>query len=461
MIDVMSLVLGLFAGAIVAGVVAWLVAKAKAASQIASIDALRHAVEARLDEQITARTGVDEALAIERAARSTAEQAVARHQAEAAAERRNLEEQRRLLDDARAQLTNVFRAVGSEELSRVQKELVERSSSQHAEQQKLAAVELEQRRQLIDASLKPIEQLLVQQRTAIGELEQRRVAAYASIETQIKGMLSATDAIRLEAGKLSTAMKRSDARGRWGEVALKNLVEMAGMTEHVDFETQVHVTGSDGAQRPDLVVRLPGGGSVVVDAKVPLEHYLAAQEADADVSARMIDHATAVRRHVDALSAKAYWNQFERTPSYVVMFMPVESALAAAFVARPDLQEYALRSRVILASSGIFLALLQTVSLFWRQEQLALNARQISEAGATLYERISVFAGHLNKVGDALGNLNKHYNSAIGSYESRVVPSTRVLRELKVTTAAELTTPALIESVPRRLESDELTRTDG
>ena len=453
MIDVLSLILGLAGGAVVAALIVWLAVKGRAAGRIS-------AIEARLDEQATARSVAEQALAVERSARSSAEQAVARHQTEALGERKNLDEQRRLLDDARTQLSNVFRAVGSEELVRMQKELVERSASQHAEQQKLAVAELEQRRQAIDASLKPIEQLLVQQRTAIGELERNRVAAYSSIETQIKGMLSATDSIRVEAGKLTTAMKRSDARGRWGEVALRNLVEMSGMTEHVDFETQKHVIGDDGAHRPDLVVRLPGGGSVVVDAKVPLEHYLAAQEADADVPLRMVEHAKAVRGHVDALSAKAYWNQFDMAPSYVVMFMPIESALAAAFVARPDLQEYALRSRVILASSGIFLALLQTVSLFWRQEQLAENAREISDAGLKLYDRLAVFASHFNKLGDALGNVNKHYNSAVGSFESRLLSSAKELRDLKVTSAAELTSPTVIEVVPRRLESDELAKSD-
>ncbi|MFO0827744.1 MAG: DNA recombination protein RmuC [Phycisphaerales bacterium] len=460
MTEAMWLILGLAMGAVVGAIVAWFVAKARMADRSAGIEAARLAAEARLDEQATSRAAADEALAKERVARSAAEQALARKEAEVEAERRNLEAQRALLTDSQARLTAAFREIGSVELSRVQKELLALSASQHEQHRKLAEAELEQRRQAIDASLKPIRDLLDQQRVALGDLEQRRAAAYASIETQIKGMLTASDAVRAEAGKLSSALRRSDARGRWGEVALRNLVEMAGMSEHVDFEKQVHVAGADGGQRPDLVVRLPGGGTVVVDAKVPLEHYLAAQEPDADVAARMLDHATAVRRHVDQLSAKAYWNQFEKSPSYVVMFMPIESALAAALAARPDLQEYALRSRVIVASSAIFLALLQTVALFWRQEQLAANARQVSEAGAVLYERLAKFASHLDNVGSALGNATKHFNSAVGSLESRVLPAARTLHELKVSIGDELQSPELIELQPRRIEADELTRPD-
>ncbi len=458
--EAMTDALWLILGAAIGAVVAWLAATVRAAGR--GSEAIRVAqtraaeAGARLDEVTCARDEVVASIAEERSARQVAESGVARLQAELEGERRNLLEQRKQFEDARAQLTHEFRSIGAEALQQTQKQFIESATQTLAGQQRVASAELEQRRQAIDASLKPMRELLERQQQSIGELEQRRVAAYSSLETQIKGMLTATDAIRTEAGKLTNALQRSDARGRWGEVALRNLVEMAGMHEHVDFETQVHVKGVDANFRPDMVVRLPGGGCVVVDAKVPLDAYLRALEATSDRDGLMREHANAVKGHVDALSAKQYWDQFAHTPSYVVMFVPVESALAAALGARPELQEYALRSKVILASSGIFLGLLQTVSLFWRQERLAENARAISDAGADLYDRLAVFAGHMTKLGEAVANTTKHFNSAIGSMESRVLPAARTMRELHATTKGAIEAPPLIDVEPRRIGSEEL-----
>lgn len=430
------------------------------AARIARLEAELAADRARLDELATARDEASANLERERVARGALEREATRLEEALAAERRNLAEQRTQFDEARRQLVDAFRSVGSDELARVQRSLLEQAKAQQEEQRRLADAELEQRRIAIEASVKPVRELLEKQQQALGELERNRVGAYAALQEQIRGMLGASESIRLEAGKLSAALRRSDARGRWGEVALRNLVEMAGMTEHVDFDLQVHVSGGvsagESAQRPDLVVRLPGGGSVVVDAKVPLEHFLAAEEPNADRAARLADHASALRRHVDALSRKAYWQQFERSPSYVVLFVPVESALAAALAADPSLQEHALRSRVIVASSGIFLGLLQTVALFWRQERLAENARRIGEAGTELYGRLATFAGHLTKVGDDLEKSLRNYNKAIGSFESRVLPATRTLRDLHAANEDPVEPPPLREGTARPLGAAEL-----
>lgn len=446
------------AGGVALGVVVGaLAALVRRTATTAPLAARAAAAEARLDELATARDAAMEELERERTARSTAEREGARTAEALAAERRNLAEQRTQFEESRQRLVETFRAVGGEELAKTQRSLFEQQRAQQEEQRRLAEAELEQRRIAIEASVKPVRELLERQQQALGELERNRTAAYAGLQEQIRGMIGASESIRLEAGKLSSALRRSDARGRWGEVALRNLVEMAGMTEHVDFETQVHVAHGDSVQRPDMVVRLPGGGSVVVDAKVPLEHFLAADEPDADRSVRLAEHATALRRHVDALSKKAYWNQFEHAPSYVVLFVPVESALAAALGSDPSLQEYALRSRVIVASSGIFLGLLQTVALFWRQERLAENAKRISEAGSELYDRLAKFAGHLSNVGDALEKSLKHYNSAVGSFESRVLPATRALRELHATAEAPVESPGVRDGLARRVAAPELT----
>ncbi len=439
----------ILAGLVVAGLaaaVAWTVAGARAAARAnaewtgvvdaertgrSQAESAKAAAEARCDELATARDEAARERDRERSGRGEAERQLAAAQSALDAERRNVAEQKALLDRAQATLRDVFASVGAEELRKVQQQLIDAAKNEIGHQRKQAEADLEARQKTIDATLAPVRELLEKQGKAVGELELKREAAYATMAAQIEGVLRVTDAVRSEAGKLTSALRRSDVRGRWGEVALRNLVEMAGMTEHVDFETQVHVAGADGAQRPDLVVKLPGGGCVVVDSKVPLEKFLAAQEADADVAALLAEHAAAMKRHVDALSSKAYWSQFPNTPSYVVMFVPIDSALGAALSARIDLQEYALRSRVILASSGIFLGLLQTVQLFWRQEQLAANAKQISDAGAELYERLATFASYLAKVGTALRNAGDSYDKAVGSLESRLLPAARKFEELK------------------------------
>lgn len=457
MLEFALFLLGAALGGVAALLIAWRAAarvqaaRGEAATAIATL-------EARLGEQAAGRETAERALAVERAARGESERQVARLETQREAERAQVEAQRQMLAEAQDRLVHVFRSIGAEELSKTQRQLIEAAKREMESQRELTNADAERRREAIDGTLKPVRELLERQQQAIAELESRRTAAYASIDTRIEGMIAATEAIRSEAGKLSTALRRGDSRGRWGEVALRNLVEMAGMTEHVDFETQVHVQSeSGGAQRPDLVVRLPGGGAVVVDSKVPLEHYLNALEQQPEHrAALMAEHAKALKGHIDALASKAYWNQFDRAPSYVIMFVPVEPALSAALESRRDLQEYALRSRVILASSGIFLGLLQTMSLFWRQEQVAENARHISETGTELYERLATFTGHLEKVGKQLTGAGKAYNDAIGSLESRVLPSARQLRALKATTKDAIETPPVATIEIRPIVAGEL-----
>lgn len=464
MTETLWFVAGLVGGCVLGGVVAWLLASARSAARTSLLlqETLRSAeakaveANARLDEIATARDELAAQLVSERTARQTAESAVARLETRVEADGRNLAEQKLQFEQARSQLEHVFRSIGVDALRSTQEQFLEAAKATLAGQRDVAAGELEAKRQAIDASLKPVRELLERQQQAIAELERSRVGAYSAIEQQIKGLLAAAEAMRSETGKLSTALRRSDARGRWGEVALRNLVEMAGMTEHVDFEMQVQVRAGDAAQRPDLVVRLPGGGSIVVDAKAPLEHYLAALERPDEREALFAEHANAVKRHVDALGTKRYFEQFPKSPAYVVMFVPVESALSAALGARPDLQEYALRNRVVLASSGIFLGLLQTIGLFWRQEQLAENAEEIRKAGETLYDRLATFAEHFAGVGKALGGAAKSYNSAIASLESRVLPAARTLRELKATTKDAIPSPNLVEVELRDVQSAEL-----
>jgi DNA recombination protein RmuC len=242
------------------------------------------------------------------------------------------------------------------------------------------------------------------------------------------------ESLRTETGNLVTALRNPSTRGRWGEMQLRRAVEMAGMLRHCDFVEQATVAGDDGRIRPDVVVRLPGSKSAVIDAKVPLHAYLAAVEATDDgvQTARLRDHARQVRTHIDTLASKAYWSQFADAPDFVVMFLPGDQLLAAAFEHEPALMEHAVANRVLIATPVTLIALLRSIAYGWQQENLAENARQIADAGRVLHERLGTFGGHLRKVGANLDRAVGAFNEAVGSYDARVMPAARRLGELDV-----------------------------
>ncbi len=252
---------------------------------------------------------------------------------------------------------------------------------------------------------------------------------------RLRMMHETQETLRTETGNLVTALRNPSTRGRWGEMQLRRAVEMAGMLRHCDFTEQTTVAGEDGRLRPDVIVRLPGSKQAVVDAKVPLHAYLEAVEAtdEATERAKLRDHARQVRTHIDRLASKAYWSQFPEAPDFVVMFVPGDQLLAAAFEHEPALMEHAIENRVLIATPVTLIALLRSIAYGWQQENLAENARQIAAAGRTLHDRLGTFAAHLRKVGNNLDRAVGAYNEAVGSYEARVVPAARKLSELDVT----------------------------
>ena len=262
-----------------------------------------------------------------------------------------------------------------------------------------------------------------------------------------------------------TALRTPTTKGRWGEMQLRRVVEMAGMVEHCDFTEQSSVGTDEGLQRPDLVVTMPDGAQVVIDAKVPLTAYLEALEADDEVSRkdRLAAHARQLRDHVDKLSKKAYWKQFEPTPEFVVCFVPGESLLAAAFEADPTLVEQAMDNRVLLTGPVNLIALLKTVGLGWRQEALAENAREVQQLGKQLYERLSTFGGHLETLGKSLNRSVGAYNSAVGSLERRVLPAARQFSRLGVVgeTSDELPGLPPLDTRATEITASELALPDG
>jgi len=309
---------------------------------------------------------------------------------------------------------------------------------------------------LAEAQLKPFKELLAKQERAVGEIEQKREAAYARLDEQVKAIASSHSELRQATGRLVGALRKSDVRGKWGEMQLRNAVELAGMTAHCDFDEQVTVWSGEQSSRPDMVVNIPGGGVIVVDAKVALDGYLDALTPDADRAAQMDRHARHVETHAAALAHKRYWDHFARTPKLVVMFMPLESALVAALEVRPELHAAALQQHVLIATPTLLIAVLRAVAYGWQQEDVAANARQIGEVGKELYERLRVFAGHFSKVGERLGGASRAYNEAVGSAERSLLAGARKLKDLHATTEADLEPPAPIEIEIRPIVAPEL-----
>jgi DNA recombination protein RmuC len=321
--------------------------------------------------------------------------------------------------------------------------------------QKLSAGALQDNSQAIGEMLKPVAASLEKVDARIRELEVARQGAYAELATQVRALLETGNALRGETGKLVTALRTPGVRGRWGEVQLRRVVEMAGMVEYCDFLSQPGAVTEEGRLRPDLVVRLPSGKSIVVDAKTPLEAFLRAIEAPDDDTRRLrlAEHARQVRAHVDALSRKSYWQQFDPTPEFAVLFLPGESFFSAALEQDPELIEYGAGQNIILATPTTLIALLRAVSYGWRQEDLARNAREISRLGAELYGRIDTMRDHWQKMGRSLEAAVDAYNKAVGSLESRVLPGARKFVELRAASGEPMDELAPIEKAPRHLSA--------
>ncbi len=305
--------------------------------------------------------------------------------------------------------------------------------------------------------LAPLQEALHRYERRVFDVENERVDAYAELRTEVRQMQSISTALRTETSQLVAALRAPQVRGRWGEHQLRRIVEAAGMLPHCDFDEQVSATTDGGGIRPDLVVRLAGGRHVVVDSKAPFEAYLAAMEArDERTRDEELDrHAKHLRGHVEQLAAKSYWQAFESTPEFVVLFVPADPFLDAALQRDPTLLEHAFSRNVVLATPATLIALLRTVAYAWRQEALARNAVAVHTLGRELYSRLSTMGSHLAKLGASLGSAVGAYNRAVGSLESRVLVSARKFAELGISDD-ELEPPAQIEVTPRQLQSPEL-----
>ena len=371
-----------------------------------------------------------------------------------------LEDKRKLLaeklKEMQQQLSETFDSLAGKALARSNERFLELAREVLAGEKKAAQGELEKRQQAIDALVKPMRELLEKQAKAITELEKKREGAYSRIEEQIKQVIESNQKLDRETDRLVSALRRPEQRGRWGEMQLRNVVELAGMTEHCDFNEQVQTDDPQSRLRPDMTINLPGGGVIVVDSKVALDAYLDALQPDADRQQALQRHARQVQKHYESLAAKEYWNQFDRCPKLVVMFMPLESALVAALEIKPELHAEAMRKNILIATPTLLVALLRAVAYGWQQEDVAENAREIAKVGRELYQRLAVFTGHLEKLGNSLNSSVASYNKAIGSLERSVLPGARRLKSLHATTDKEIAAPEPLESEVRPVVVEEL-----
>ena len=327
-------------------------------------------------------------------------------------------------------------------------------------QQSLRALTFEstaQSQEAVARAVAPLHDVLRRYEQRVGELEHDRVDAYAELREQVRAMGAVSGELRTETKQLVAALRAPQVRGRWGEHQLRRIVEAAGLLEHCDFAEQVTGTTDHQGVRPDMLVRLHGGRSVVVDAKAPFDSYLSAMEArdERTRDAHLDQHARVLRGHVDALSAKAYWTAFKQTPDFVVLFVPADPFLDAALQRDPTLLEHAFTRNVVLATPATLVAMLRTVAYSWRQEALARNAVAVHELAQELYGRLGTLGDHVGKLGTSLGGAVTAYNKAVGSLESRVLVSARKLAEMGVSDDV-LETPAQIEIAPRQPQAPEL-----
>ncbi len=369
-----------------------------------------------------------------------------------------LNEEKRLLEDAKSKLLDAFKALAGDTLNISTTEFLKLAKESFDKVLLEAKGDLSTRQEAIRGLVKPLSESIAKFEEHVRAIEKARQEGYAGITEQVKALSSAQQQLQKETTNLVTALRKPEVRGRWGEMTLRRVVELAGMSEHCDYSEQVSLTSEEGRIRPDMIVHLPGDREIVVDSKVPLDAYLDASSADTEEKRRaaLARHANQVRVHMNRLSDKKYWDQFGKTPEFVVMFIPGESFFGAAMDTDTTLIEDALERRVVLATPATLIALMRAVAYGWRQEQIANNAQEISNLGRVLYERMRTLAQHIADIGKELDKANAAYNKAASSLETRVFPAARRFKDLGAASGEEIPTLESLQNAPRTIAMPEL-----
>lgn len=363
----------------------------------------------------------------------------------------NLDAQRRLIEGMKGEMTNTFNALSSAALKSSSDEFLKLASENLSRIVSETRGRLGEHQAAMDGMIKPLNDALKRFDEQIRSIEENRNKAYGGLESQLKTLASTQELLHKETSNLVSALRKPEVRGRWGEVTLRRVAELSGMSEHCDFTEQLSVDTDKGRIRPDMIVHLPLDREIVVDSKVPLEAYLDAISVNTEDQRRdkMERHRQHIRTHMNKLASKEYWSQFDRSPEFVVLFIPGESFLGPALEMDSTLIEDGIQKGVIIATPTTFIALLRAIAYGWRQEQLTNNAKQISILGKELYERISVIAGHLDDLGSTIGRSVDTYNKVIGSLELRILPTVRKFKELGVTGGEDIPTLEQVDRKPR------------
>lgn len=359
-----------------------------------------------------------------------------------------------LLNQAQVQLIDAFKALSAEALQSNNASFLDLAQATLGQFQVQATSDLSQRQQAIDNLVQPLQQSLNKVESHLQILEQKRISAYSQLSEQVTHLATTQAQLQTETINLTKALRAPTVRGRWGEIQLKRVVEIAGMVEHCDFIQQATVQTETGSLRPDMVMQLPYQRNIVVDAKAPLSAYLEALDASDDDSRvrKLKDHAKQIRNHISQLSQKSYWDQFQPSPEFVVLFLPGEIFFSAALEQDPGLIEVGIQQRVILATPTTLIALLKAVAYGWQQEKITENAQIISDLGKELYDRVRVFTGHLQKMRRSLESTVDHFNKGVGSFESRVLVSARKFKELGAANGDDIQELNQIHQTPRLVQ---------
>ncbi|MEE2840441.1 MAG: DNA recombination protein RmuC [Acidobacteriota bacterium] len=359
---------------------------------------------------------------------------------------------------AKNRMHQQFEALANDALLRNNQNFVELATTTLEKFQVEAKGDLALKHQAIQELVNPLQKELEKHEKQVAELERKREQAYGGLRQYLEDVAQTQGQLRQETGNLTKALRASHVRGKWGEMNLKRVVELAGLVEHCDFTTQTSIEGEDSRLRPDLIVHLPGQRKIVIDAKTPLDSYLQAIETeDEEKKNRLLtDHSRQLERHISQLGSKAYWDELEESPEFVLLYIPLESLFSTALHHNPGLMEKGIRKKVILATPTTLIALLKAVGYGWRQEKMAENTEQISAMGKDLYDRLFKLADHFTRLGTTLDRAVQAYNETVGSFERRVVVQAKRFKELGVPAKEEISEVSWIDRTARQLERRDL-----